>query len=116
MDRFSPETIAHAASHGIDADELPLICNGCSGGLSWVYALAGREISCEQCCHIHDIDYRMGGGFRDRARADRRLRKCAAKAGSFPPGWKGKVRRVWRWARAWVMWGVVRLCGGYLWG
>ena len=112
MSRFDPETIAYAASFGYAEDELPLICNGCSGGLSWVYALGGKSISCEQCCHRHDIDYQRGGGSHDRKAADRRLRECAARAGSFPPGWKGAVRRGWRTFRAWVMWAVIRLCGG----
>ena len=109
---YSDTVIDYAAARGIAEDELPLVSNGCSGGLSWLYALGGKSISCEQCCHIHDIDYELGGTRKDRAAADRRLRECAARAGSFPPGWKGAVRRGWRSFRAWMMWAVIRLCGG----
>lgn len=115
MPSFADTTIAYAASRGIAAEELPLVCNGCSGGLSWLYALGGRTISCEQCCHCHDIDYQLGGTAKDRADADRRLRECAAVAGSFPPGLTGDARRVWRRMRSWVMWAAVRCCGWHYW-
>lgn len=115
MSRFDAETIAYAASRGIAPEELPLICDGCSGGLSWVYALGGKSISCEQCCHIHDIDYQLGGTRQERADADKRLRRCAAKAGDFPPGWQGTARRAWRGFRAWVMWAVLRITGWSCW-
>lgn len=103
MTTYSPALIDYAASRGIAADELPLICDGCSGGLSWLYALAGRHISCEDCCNVHDIDYQLGGGKHDRREADARLRDCAAKGGGFRP------------CRAFVMWAGVRLCGWAYW-
>ena len=114
---YGEKTIAHALERGIAEPEinLPMIVDGCSGGLSWLYALGGRHISCEDCCNIHDIDYHMGGGFWDRWTADRELRQCAAKAGSFPPGIKGRTRCVWRHFRAWVMWIAVRLFGWKYW-
>ena len=112
---YSDTVIAYAAARGIAADELPLVSNGCSGGLSWVYALGGNTISCEQCCHIHDIDYELGGTRADRKAADRRLRDCAAKAGNCPPGWKGTARKAWRGFRAWVIWAAVRCFGWYYW-
>lgn len=100
---YSASVIAHALKRGIDPDELPLICDGCSGGLSWVYALGGRHISCEDCCNIHDIDYQLGGSAAERADADKRLRDCSGERGG------------WRKCRAWVMWAAVRLCGGRYW-
>jgi len=103
VSRFDPETIAYAAGRGISADELPLVSNGCSGGLSWLYALGDKSISCEQCCHIHDIDYQLGGTRKDRAAADKRLRDCAGQRGG------------WRKARAWVIWAAVRCCGWRYW-
>lgn len=115
MSRYSAEVITYAASRGIDAAELPLVSNGCSGGLSWLYALGDKSVSCEDCCHVHDIDYELGGMSRDRAAADRRLRECAARAGAFPPGWRGIARRMWRGFRAWALWAVVRLCGWWYW-
>ena len=103
MGAFSDETIAYAVARGINPMDLPLICNGCSGGLSWLYALGGRSISCEECCNRHDIDYELGGTPQDRAEADRRLRDCASR----PGGWKA--------ARAWVMWAAVRVFGWGYW-
>ncbi len=74
-----------------------------SGGVSWAYGLAGRRISCEGCCDIHDLDYQLGGSGKDRRAADKRLRQCMA----APGGWKA--------ARAWLMWAAVRLCGWRYW-
>ena len=99
---YSSAVIALAAERGIDADELPLIINGCSGGLSWGYALAGRRISCEHCCDLHDLRYPLGGTRCDRGEADRELRDCAAVGG-------------WRTARAWGMFVAVRCCGWLFW-
>ena len=99
---YSPKTIAYAASLGYAADDLPLITNGCSGGLSWLYALGGRSISVEQCCHRHDIAYQHGGTKADRKAADVRLRECAVEKASGN-GWKE--------IRAWIMYWCVRGCG-----
>ena len=112
---YSEAVIAYAAARGINAGELPLLIDGCSGGLTWLYALGGKTISCEDCCNIHDLDYQLGGTPDDRARADAALRTCAAAAGSFPPGIRGTCRRLWRTARAWIMWASVRLFGGRYW-
>ncbi len=57
---YSAETIAYAAGKGIAEDELPLIIDGCSGGISWIYAIGGKAISCQECCNRHDIDYQFG--------------------------------------------------------
>ena len=100
---FDKETIAYAATKGITEDELPLVVNGCSGGISWLYALGGRRMSCEGCCNLHDIDYQLGGTPAMRTLADQRLRHCAGAAG----GWKR--------ARAWAMWAAVRLAGHWYW-
>lgn len=112
---YSPPVLAMAAANGIAEDELPLIINGCSGGLSWVYGLVGREISCIDCCDMHDLQYQLGGTAIARREADKELRACAACAGHFPPGWKGRVRRVWRRCRAQIMYVAVRLFGGRYW-
>lgn len=101
--RFDAVTVAYAASRGITEAELPLIVNGCSGGVSWLYALGGRHISCAGCCNRHDIDYQLGGTPIMRKEADLRLRQCAGAAG----GWK----RV----RAWGMWVAVRVAGRWHW-
>ena len=61
MARFSAATIAYAAARGLAEDELPLIIDGCSAGLSRLYAIAGRDLACEGCSDIHDIDYQLGG-------------------------------------------------------
>jgi hypothetical protein len=103
---FSDETIAYAAMRGIAEDELPLVVDGCSGGLSWLYALGGKSISVEQCCHRHDIDYQLGGTAKERKDADSRLLECAvAKAGD------SAFKRF----RAYVVWAAVRLFGGGYW-
>ena len=103
---FSDETIAYAVARGINPADLPLISNGCSGGLSWLYALGGDSISCEQCCHRHDIDYELGGNAAERKAADKRLRDCAlGKAGG-----NGFKR-----FRAHVMYAAVRAFGGPFW-
>lgn len=102
MTGYSAAVLALAADNGIAVCELPLIINGCSGGLSWVYALAGRRISCEHCCDAHDLRYQLGGTWRQRRQADRELRKCAAVGG-------------WRNARAYVMYAAVRCCGWLFW-
>ena len=117
MPKYSAEIIALAAENGIAADELPLIINGCSGGFSNAYFLVfGRKPSCEDCCNMHDLQYQLGGNRAERKRADVELRECAARAGSFPAGWPGRVRRIWRVFRAWVMYAAVRLFGGRYWG
>lgn len=100
---YDAKTIAYAASLGIAEAELPLIVNGCSGGVSWLYALGGRHISCEGCCNRHDIDYQLGGTPKERRAADVRLRQCAGAAGG------------WRVVRAWGMWAAVRLAGRWYW-
>lgn len=101
--RYSEETRAYAEKRGIDPIDLPLIVDGCSGGLSWLYAFGGKTLSCEECCNRHDIDYTLGGSSKDRRLADKRLRECAAQGG----GWKT--------VRAWIMWVFVRLFGWAFW-
>lgn len=112
--RYSAETALYAASRGIEADELPLIVDGCSGGLSRLYAIGGRTVSCQECCNRHDIDYQLGGSREERRESDLRLRRCSAGAGLYPAGPLGLARRLWRNCRAWLMWAAVR-CAGWLW-
>ena len=100
---YDRKVIAHAAACGIAEDELPLIIDGCSGGVSWAYGLVGKRPSFLPCCQIHDIDYQRGGSAADRADADRRFRECAGKRGG------------WRMARAWIMWAVLRVSGEKSW-
>ena len=103
MAYFSDETKAYAIKRGVDPFDLPLISDGCSGGISWLYAIGGRSISCEECCNRHDIDYQLGGTQSDRKAADKRLLACALeKAGGSR----------WKRARAYVMYGFVRAFGG----
>jgi hypothetical protein len=114
---YDPETIAYAAARGITTDELPLIADGCSGGISAaMMAIAGKTLSCEHCCDIHDVAYAWGGPRAMRREADRLFRQCAAAAGQFPPGLKGKARRAWRITRAWILWAAVRAFGWLYWG
>ena len=114
---YAPDLVDFAMHCGIREGDLPLIVNGCSGGLSWVYRLTfGRDISCESCCDWHDLLYFLGGTASDRKRADQRLRTCARHAGHFPPGLTGSARRVWRWLRSWLMYLAVRLFGRRYWG
>jgi hypothetical protein len=92
------------------------ISDGCSGGLSWLHRkLFGREIACTYCCDEHDVAYFEGGTQEDRRRADQRLRLCVQQAGQFG-GWRGPLRRAWRFALSWIMYAAVRLFGGRYWG
>ena len=113
---YAPEVLALAEENGIPAEDLPLIINGCSGGFSMAYRLAmGRAPSCEACCNMHDLRYQLGGTGEERKAADRALRDCAAKAGSFPDGWRGDARRIWRKIRADVLYVTVRVFGRWYW-
>ena len=111
MVRFSDKTIAYAAERGITSDELSLIVDGCSGGLSWFYGIADRVLVCEGCCDIHDIDYQLGGTAAERKIADIQLRECAA-ASAANSGW---LVQSWAKTRAWVMYVAVRMFGGRYW-
>lgn len=103
LERYSPEALAD-------------ICNGCSGGLSWLHKkLFGREIACTFCCDEHDVAYFEGGTTKDRRRADQRLRLCVQKAGKFA-GWRKYPRKIWRFVLSWIMYAAVRLFGGRYWG
>lgn len=114
---YSPAVLALAEENGIPAGDLPIIINGCSGGFSKFYRLAfSRMPSCESCCDLHDLHYQLGGSRAARKAADVELRKCAMQAGLFPAGISGKARRVWRWLRAWIMYGAVRAFGRRYWG
>lgn len=115
MGRFSDKTIAYAAERGIDEDELPLIVDGCSGGLSKLYRLSGKVLDCEGCCDLHDIDYQLGGTDNERKAADLRLRECAIAAVLNTNGTWGSMRRIWAKTRAWAMYWAVRLFGGSHW-
>lgn len=86
--------------------------DGCSGGLSWAYALGGGKISCHHCCVLHDFLYEVGGSRDARKKADKLLRECAWGTHSTG-GWLG---RKWRQCRAWIMWAAVRMFGGRYWG
>ena len=103
MGRFSDKTIAYAAERGIDEDELPLICDGCSGGLSSLYALFSKKVYCHECCNIHDIDYQIGGNSKDRKDADERFRICCSQGSIFN---QFKARCLWL---------IVRLAGNKYW-
>lgn len=84
------------------------LSDGCSGGLSKLYALGDKEISCHRCCVAHDFLYGWGGGKADRKKADKLLRICAAKSGKAEVG---KIKKAWRWLRSWIIWTAVRLFG-----
>lgn len=87
------------------------LSDGCSGGLSRLYAIGGHTISCHRACVAHDYLYDQGGTPNDRKKADKLLRRCAARSGDFT-GWPGPFRRLWRYFRAWVMYAAVRLFAG----
>ena len=113
---YSKEVLGLADKHSINHEDLPIIINGCSGGLSWIYKLAlGQEPSCEQCCNAHDLRYFVGKAEGTRKEADQKLRDSSRTVGKFPSGWKGTFRKVWRWFRAWVMYIAVRLFGRSHW-
>ena len=113
---YDPSLVAYAARCGIRETDLPLIINGCSGGLSWAYRLAfGRSVSCESCCDWHDVLYFIGGTEADRKRADRQLRNCVRHAGIYPDGLIGRLRRASRWLRSWLMYFAVRGFGRRYW-
>lgn len=104
-------TMGVTALEGKDLADYEALSDGCSGGLSQLYALAGREMSCHTCCVAHDFLYEWGGTGEDRKKADGLLQWCAAKSGDFT-GWKGPFRKAWRWVRSWVMYAAVRAAGG----
>lgn len=87
------------------------LSDGCSGGMSWLYAIGGHTISCHRACVAHDYLYDQGGTAKDRRKADKLLRWCAARSGDFS-GWRGPFRKLWRHFRAWVMYAAVRLFAG----
>jgi hypothetical protein len=95
----------------VDLDDYAPLSDGCSGGLSWLYVLSGKEISCYRCCVTHDFLYEWGCTAKDRKKADKLLRWCASKSGDFS-GWQGPFFKAWRWFRSWVMYGAVRVFGG----
>lgn len=90
----------------IDLEDYASLSDGCSGGLSWAYSLAGKKISCHNCCVAHDFLYSWGGTEEDRKKADKLLRDCAAKAGGGG---------AWRWFRAQVMYAAVRMFAASHW-
>lgn len=96
---------------GVDLADYATLSDGCSGSLSWLYALDGREISCHRCCVVHDYLYDQGGTKKDRKKADQLLQWCAANSGDFS-GWNGSLKRIWRWMRSWIMYAGVRIAGG----
>ncbi len=99
---YSPEALAE-------------ISDGCSGKLSWLHRkLFGREIACTYCCDEHDLAYFEGGTAEDRKAADWRFRLCIQSAGKFN-GWRGPLRRVWRFTLSWMMYAAVRLFGSRYW-
>jgi hypothetical protein len=100
---------------GVDLADYALFSDGCSGRLSWLYSLSGKQISCHMCCVAHDFLYEWGGSGHDRKLADALLRICAANVGSFE-GWRAPFRRAWRSFRAWIMYGAVRTFGSFYWG
>lgn len=87
-----------------EVEDYATLSDGCSGGLSRLYALAGRRISCHRACVAHDFLYGWGGDRNARRQADKLLRICAAQSGQG----QGLIRS-WRRARAWIMWATVRL-------
>lgn len=98
------------------AEAMAGICDGCSGGLSWLHIkLFGCDIACVYCCDEHDVAYFEGGSPEDRKLADKRLRLCVQQAGKFT-GWRGAFRKAWRFALSWIMYAAVRLFGESHWG
>lgn len=118
MRTFDQRTIDHAATLGIAADELPIICNGCSGALDdvmrwvnkYIRRVGDRPTAFSWACDIHDIDYKWGGSAKDRARADKRLRRNIAEN-------LRERGRPW-WVRLhvpWCVWAGVRIGGRKYW-
>ena len=93
--------------------------NGCSGGMDalarwWnkILRRAGdnRSLAFTGCCDEHDLFYEQGGGRKDRAFADRILRRCIAD--------NLRRRGRGRWVRLhvpWVFWVAVRVGGWWFW-
>ncbi len=94
--------------------------NGCSGGMDalarwWNKYIrrAGddRPLAFTGCCDEHDLFYKQGGSGKDRAFADRILRRCITEN-------LRRRERGW-WVRLhvpWVFWAGVRLGGYWFWG
>lgn len=132
---MSPAEIsALAAGLGITLTANELIAyapesDGLSGGVSWLYSLRGKLISCHWAGVAHDCLYERGGTAAERKLADKLFRLACCRSGKPVPGWLARMRgefaktallfcwlpplrRGWRCARAWVMYGAVRLFGG----
>lgn len=107
--------------------------DGLSGGVSWLYGLRGKLISCHWAGVAHDCLYERGGSPAERKLADILFRIACARSGSRVPGWLEKMRRefpktallfcwvpplrrTWRWARSWIMYAAVRAFGKSHWG
>lgn len=128
-----PEIIALAEKMGIaglDAYKLRVYeakSDGLSGGVSRLYALCNKLISCHQAGVVHDWLYERGGTGQDRARADRLFCYAAALSGKFIPGrlekWlrqAGSTRRArlaiaarnwlawWLWPFGRLAWRIIR--------
>lgn len=80
--------------------------DGCSGGMSWLYAklTGGKELPWHGCCRDHDLPYWLGGTWRERAKADRGLRGCVQNKGG-----------PWYYLLGWIMWAGVRVGGMAAW-
>lgn len=58
--------------------------NGCSGGVSSFWRNVTHRVPVwENCCYAHDLAYRRGGVWSDRARAYRTLFACVTRADPF---------------------------------
>lgn len=66
------------------------------------------------CCKAHDEDYERGGNWKDRMKADAKLRRCI-RASFKPEKSTGWFKKSWQWVRgevmAWTMWSGVRVAG-----
>jgi hypothetical protein len=60
--------------------------DGLSGGVSWLYSLRGKLISCHWAGVAHDCLYARGGTELDRLKADRLFCYAAALSGKVIPG------------------------------
>lgn len=92
--------------------------DGCSGGMDAIARIVnrlrgageGRKLAFSPCCDDHDLFYEQGGSWRDRAFADKILRRCIR---------DNLIRRKrgW-WVQAHVpvvFWVCVRMCGWIYW-
>lgn len=90
--------------HILDFESLS---DGCSGGLSKLYAIFNKKISCHWCCVLHDFLYMVGGTCKTRKEADKIFLKCMNDLNKRSTS----INKVFKYMRSRCIYIIVRLFG-----